>query len=290
MKGRLLLNEKLDRYTSWRTGGLADRLYFPTDKQDLSDFVQSLNSNEPLFWLGLGSNLLIRDGGIRGTVVSLRGCLEKITKIDEQTLCVEAGARCGKVARFSEKQDMTDAEFLAGIPGTMGGALKMNAGAFGKETWQLVQQVESITQSGKIIKRDPAEYEISYRQVNGPMDEWFISMTLQLTKSVSTDGRNKIREMMLRRSTTQPINKPSCGSVFKNPPGDYAARLIEVSGLKGHRIGDACVSNMHANFIVNEGKATSAEIEQLIDLVIEEVDKKQGVRLQREVQIVGERG
>ena len=290
MRGRLLCGESLAKYTSWRVGGPADRLYIPHDRDDLVAFLKSLPPDEPLFWLGLGSNLLIRDGGIRGTAINTKNRLKGLSLAEDGTVYVEAGVPCALVARFCGEQGLIGAEFLAGIPGTMGGALKMNAGAFGGETWPIVRQVETVDRCGQVRVRMPADYEIAYRSVQGHPGEWFLSANLQLTAGDTAASQQKIKEWLDKRGKTQPTNQPSCGSVFKNPPGDYAARLIEHSGLKGYVMGGAQVSEKHANFIINTGSATASDIEQLIYFVQAQVREKQGVVLQTEVCMVGEAG
>ena len=288
LKGTLLIDEPLAKYTSWRVGGPAQRLYIPQDKADLVDFIAGLPADEALFWLGLGSNLLIRDGGIRGTVINTRGRLKALSLIDSNRIYVEAGVPCAHVARFSGELGLTGAEFLAGIPGTMGGALKMNAGAFGGETWNIVEQVETVNRQGQVVQRGKQDYQVGYRSVIGPGNEWFLAARLKLTKGDSVASQQHIKALLEKRNATQPTNQPSCGSVFKNPPGDHAARLIEACGLKGYRIGDAAVSEKHANFIVNLGKATAVELEALIDHIQTQVEAKFGVQLQTEVCRVGE--
>jgi UDP-N-acetylmuramate dehydrogenase len=240
-----------------------------------------------MFWMGLGSNLLVRDGGIRGTVINTKGRLKAMHLTDDGLVYVEAGVPCAHVARFCSEQGLVGAEFLAGIPGTMGGALKMNAGAFGGETWTLVNQIEMLTEKGEVIIRQPHEFEINYRSVKGVANEWFLSALLNLHEGDTTASQQKIKGLLEKRAQTQPTNQPSCGSVFKNPDGDYAARLIEQSGLKGYSIGGACVSEKHANFIVNTGKATAANIETLIAYVQTKVNEQHGVMLRTEVCMVG---
>ncbi|NOT12334.1 MAG: UDP-N-acetylmuramate dehydrogenase [Methylococcaceae bacterium] len=288
MKGRLLHQEPLSKYTSWRVGGPADRLYIPDDKADLCEFLKSLPKNEPVFWMGLGSNLLVRDGGIRGTVINTKGRLKEMKLLDDGSVYVEAGVPCPHVARFCTEQGLVGAEFLAGIPGTMGGALKMNAGAFAGETWNIVKQVETVNVLGQVKQRRPEDFKITYRSVKGLQDEWFLAAQLNLPQGDSLTSQLRIKELLEKRAKTQPTNQPSCGSVFKNPEGDYAARLIEQTGLKGHAIGGARVSEKHANFIVNINQATAADIEALIAYVQAEVKKSQGVSLQTEVCMVGD--
>jgi UDP-N-acetylmuramate dehydrogenase len=287
LKGTLLINEPLSKYTSWRVGGPAEKMYLPENKDDLISFMTNLPENESLLWLGLGSNMLVRDGGVRGTVINTRGRLKEMQLIDSNKVYVEAGVPCAHVARFCVDLGLAGAEFLAGIPGTMGGALKMNAGAFGGETWNIVESVEMINNRGEVIKRDKGEFEVAYRSVKGLTNEWFLSVELKLNKGKSVLSRQKIKGLLEQRSLTQPTNKPTCGSVFKNPAGDYAARLIEACGLKGYCIGGACVSDKHANFIENQGNATAVDIETLIDYIQDQVKAKQGVSLRTEVCKVG---
>jgi UDP-N-acetylmuramate dehydrogenase len=288
LKGRLLLNEPLVKYTSWRVGGAADRLYLPFDKQDLCAFIKTLPDNEPIFWMGLGSNLLVRDGGIRGTVINTKGRLKEMRLNEDGSVYVESGVPCAHVARFCADKGLADAEFLAGIPGTMGGALKMNAGAFGGETWRIVKSVEMLNAKGDVTQRDPKHFEINYRSVKNENNEWFLSANLMLAPGDSASSIQKIKSLLETRAKTQPTNQPSCGSVFKNPEGDFAARLIEVTKLKGYSIGGACVSEKHANFIVNTGNATAKDIENLIKYVRRRVQYLHGVELQTEVCMVGE--
>ena len=289
LKGRLLKQEPLRKYTSWRVGGPAQQMYFPADRADLQTFLTTLPAMEPVFWIGLGSNLLIRDGGIHGTVIYTRGRLKEMALLEDDLVYVEAGVPCAHVARFCADAGLAGAEFLVGIPGTMGGALKMNAGAFGSETWEFVESVEMIDAAGGTTLRRPDDFHIAYRSVRTPAREWFVAARLRLLKGSRAASLEKMRELLARRAETQPTNQATCGSVFKNPPGGHAAKLIEASGLKGFCIGGACVSEKHANFIINTGTATAADIEALIEHVRAEVAAREGIKLQSEVCIVGER-
>lgn len=271
-----------------RVGGPAQRMYIPENKADLIDFVAGLPQGEPLYWIGLGSNLLVRDGGVRGTVINTRSRLKEMRLIDSDRVYVEVGVPCAHVARFCSDLGLTGAEFLAGIPGTMGGALKMNAGAFGGETWQIVDQLEMLNQQGQVINRNKHEFEVAYRSVKGIDDEWFLAAELKLTKGDSQVSQLQIKALLEKRNTSQPTNKPTCGSVFKNPVGDHAARLIEACGLKGYRIGGAVVSEKHANFIENQGNATAVDIETLIQHIQTQVQQQFGISLQTEVCRIGE--
>ncbi len=285
--GTLLVNEKMANYTSWRVGGIADYMYLPSNKADLIQFIQQQDAAVPLFWLGLGSNLLVRDGGIRGVVINTRNRLKEMCRLEDDRVSVEVGVPCALVARFCASQGLVGAEFLAGIPGTMGGALAMNAGAFGGETWQIVECVEVINRAGVAVNKLPSDFEISYRSVKRAENEWFLTARLKLKQGQTTESQQQIKALLEKRNLTQPYNLPTCGSVFKNPPNDYAARLIELSGLKGYTIGGACVSEKHANFIVNTGQATAADIETLIAYIQTQVETRHGVCLQTEVCKVG---
>lgn len=278
----------MSRYTSWRAGGHARQFYKPVDLPDLCVFLQQLDPDEPLLWLGLGSNLLVRDGGFPGTVIGMLGAVTDLEWLDDATLRAGAGVTCAKVARVTSKAGLTGVEFLAGIPGTVGGALAMNAGAFGGETWTYVTAVETIDRSGRLHTRKPAEYRVSYRSVQGPADEWFVAAHLALAPGDTDQAQARIRELLAARGAAQPVAQHSCGSVFRNPPGDHAARLIEASGLKGRRVGGAQVSTKHANFIINTGDATATDIETLLNQVQGVVEQQQGIRLDAEVRIVGE--
>lgn len=287
-RGALLLNEPMARHTSWRAGGPADRFYTPAGLDDLATYIKSLPPGEPLYWVGLGSNLLVRDGGLRGTVIMTSGALNGLALIGHDTIRAEAGVACAKAARFSVSSGLVGAEFLAGIPGTIGGALAMNAGAFGGETWKIVHAVDMLDRRGRIHTRAAGEFRVSYRHVDVPADEWFVAAHFRLGKGEASKAKTLIKSLLAKRGATQPTQLPNAGSVFKNPPNDFAARLIEASGLKGAREGNACVSDLHANFIVNLGGATAADIERLILRVQSEVEWKQGVRLEPEVRVIGE--
>ena len=282
------LNEPLSGYTSWRAGGAARRMYKPADRDDLVNFLAQLGPEEPLLWLGLGSNLLVRDGGFHGTVILTQGCLDGIARRGERGLWAEAGASCARVARAAARYGLCGVEFLAGIPGTVGGALAMNAGAFGGETWQHVAEVETVDRAGDVRRRSRDEFEVGYRTVKGPRDEWFLSALFRLAPGDTAETQAAIRALLEQRAGSQPIGLPSCGSVFRNPEGDFAARLIEAAGLKGLAIGGACVSEKHANFIINVGGASARDIEALIRRVRDEVKQTSGIELETEVRIVGE--
>ena len=288
LRGALHWNEPMSRHTAFGVGGPAARFYRPADSADLGRFLQQVPATEPLLWLGFGSNLLVRDGGFLGTVVQLRGTLGGMTLLQSGVVRAEAGLACNKFARLCAREGLTGVEFLAGIPGTVGGALAMNAGAFGEETWSLVRRVETLDQSGVRHLRTPLAYQVGYRQVGGPAREWFVAAEFQLAPGENQQIEARMRVLLRRRDANQPTRWRSCGSVFRNPPGDYAARLIETCGLKGARIGGAVVSEKHANFILNDRGARASDIEALIERMQQEVWARFGVRLMPEVRIVGE--
>jgi UDP-N-acetylmuramate dehydrogenase len=287
-KGTLMMDEPMSRHTSWRVGGKADRVYVPGGWQDLSEFLKALPHGEPVHFVGLGSNLLVRDGGVRGTVVLMHGGALSDMRMEGDKLYAEAGVTCAKLARFAARQHRHGAEFFAGIPGTVGGALAMNAGCHGGETWDVVHQALTIDRHGAVHERSQVDLEIGYRHVGLPGEEWFVAAWFELAAGEATEAEQKIKSLLAKRLETQPLNLPNAGSVFRNPEGDYAARLTESCGLKGYRIGDAQVSEKHANFIVNIGTATAADIESLIAHVHDTVLRETGTDLQREVRIIGD--
>jgi UDP-N-acetylmuramate dehydrogenase len=284
---RVLRDVPMSRHTSWHVGGPADFFFSPRDASDLAGFVRQLPEEIALLWIGLGSNLLVRDGGIRGAVIATHGALSSLERSSATRIRVAAGVPCARIARQCVKWGLGPAEFFAGSPGTLGGALAMNAGAWGEETWRHVREVEVLDRHGIRHTRVPADYEVGYRRVVGPSNEWFLAAQLEFERK---PGVNEIamRELLEKRRDTQPIGEWSCGSVFTNPPGDHAARLIESAGLKGFRIGGASVSQKHANFIINHGAARAADIEALIEHVRRTVARVHGVELTTEVRIVGE--
>jgi len=284
---RVRRNEPLSRHTSWHVGGPAELFFTPHNVADLAAFLRSVPAETPIHWIGLGSNLLVRDGGLRGVVISTHGTLDGLERRSEKEVYAQAGLVCARLARTCIQWGLGPAEFFAGIPGTLGGALAMNAGAFGGETWQHVRTVETIDRTGRIHTRAAAEYHVSYRRVVAPLpDEWFIAATLAFERRPGAHA-GEVQTLLARRKESQPIGEWSCGSVFTNPPGDHAARLIETAGLKGFRLGDASVSQKHANFIINHGHASAADLEQLIGHVRAEVQRVHGVALDPEVRIVG---
>jgi UDP-N-acetylmuramate dehydrogenase len=285
--GELRENEPMSRHTSWRVGGPADLFFMPASLTQLSQFLGDLDPVTPIFWHGVGSNLLVRDGGIRGVVISAARILRAMRRVEPFLVTAGSGVACTQLARQCLRWGIGPSEFFAGIPGTVGGALAMNAGAHGGETWERVESVRTIDRSGEIHSRAPGEYSVGYRSVTGPSNEWFIEGTFRFDPE-KTASKETLDALLERRKTTQPLGLPSCGSVFRNPPGDHAARLIEAAGLKGFRIGGAEVSPKHANFIINSDNATATDVEELIEHVRHTVIEQHGVELLHEVRIVGE--
>jgi len=308
LRGTLSSNVPMRKHTSWRAGGVAERMYQPADLDDLLVFLHSLPDDEPLYAVGLGSNLLVRDGGLRGTVLLLHGVLGGLRLEADGSIYAEAGVPGAKLARFAALHNLRGAEFCAGIPGTVGGMLAMNAGCYGSEIWEKVLRVQTVDRSGALHERTSSDYEIGYRHVakKSPLlplwqrgeapqaqgdlpEEFFVAAWLKFEAGDGGIARQEIKALLGKRIASQPLNLPNAGSVFRNPPGDHAARLIQQCGLKGRRIGGAQVSEKHANFIVNTGGATAADIENLINEVGAVVEQQTGVRLQCEVRIIGEK-
>jgi UDP-N-acetylmuramate dehydrogenase len=285
---RVQRDEPMSKHTSWRVGGPADLYFRPRDAMDVAGFLRALEPSMPAFWIGLGSNLLVRDGGLRAAVIATHGVFDELDRLNAYEVDCGAGVACAKLAKQCVKWGLGPAEFFAGIPGTVGGALAMNAGAFGGETWNHVLSVTTIDRQGAIHERAAADYRVSYRHIEAPAEEWFLAARLRFEPKPDVTS-DDIRALLARRKASQPIGELSCGSVFVNPPGDHAARLVEACGLKGFRIGGARVSEKHANFIINDGTATAADIESLIAHIQKTVADQHGVQLKTEVRIVGEK-
>jgi UDP-N-acetylmuramate dehydrogenase len=289
-RGELREQESMSRHTSWKTGGDAQYFYVPADIEDLSEFMFSLPIDMSVIWVGLGSNLLVRDGGLSGVVISVVGVLNKLEKSNKNVMTIGAGVTCAKAARVAAKEGLAGIEFLASIPGSIGGALAMNAGAYGGEIWDYVEQVEIINRNGQRKIYSSNQFEVAYRSVSLADDEWFVACTLKLDVSNKEQVEKKIKAILSERAEAQPLGQHSCGSVFRNPENDHAARLIDACGLKGTQFGGATVSEKHANFIINTGNATALDIEKLIELVQTTVYEKHAVKLIPEVRIIGNKG
>jgi UDP-N-acetylmuramate dehydrogenase len=282
-----LRDEPMSKHTSWRVGGPADQFTRPSTLAELQNFLVSLPPATPVTWIGLGSNLLVRDGGIRGAVICTSGMPRELERVDQNRVRAAAGLPCATLARRCARWRLGPAAFFAGIPGTVGGALAMNAGGFGSETWDCVASVQTIDRSGALRERPRSDYTVAYRSVRGGDGEWFLRALLQF----EADRENEtaaMKDLLDARSMSQPLGKPTAGSVFRNPPGDFAGKLIERAGLKGTRKGGAMVSDKHANFILNTGTATALDIEQLIDEIRSQVLRRFGIELELEVRLLGE--
>ena len=293
LRGSLRLNEPMAKHVSWRAGGVAGRAYVPADRADLAAFLTTLPKGEPIYFVGLGSNLLVRDGGFHGTVVLMHSP-HGAMRIEGDLIYAEASVACPKVARLAATRGFEGAEFLAGVPGTVGGALAMNAGCYGSETWDAVAKALTISRAGRLNERKPADFEVGYRRVallgsKLGEEEWFLAAWLRFRAGDQKRARARIKELLAKRIAEQPLELPNAGSVFRNPPGDHAARLIEACGLKGYEIGGARISEKHANFIVNpKGKARASDIEALIEHARDAVNERFGLELVPEVRIIGE--
>ena len=286
IRGEIINSEPMKKHTSLRVGGVAQYFYKPSDMDDLIHFLSLLDNDVSIFWLGRGSNILVRDEGLSGVVISSSKILREIKRINELTIKVEANVPCTMLAKKCIRWGLGPSEFFSGIPGSLGGALAMNAGAYGNETWERVVSVETINRNGIIKNRISEEYQIDYRDVKGPINEWFVSAILKF-ESNKIPSMERQKEMLEQRKKSQPLGKPSCGSVFRNPPGGFAAKLIEQSNLKGYRIGGASVSLKHANFIITDDSACANDVEQLIEYIRSTVKNLHDIELKCEVRIIG---
>lgn len=285
----MLKNVELAPFTSWRIGGVAQQYFRPDNINNLANFLRQLPTTEKITWLGLGSNVLIDDAGINGTVIHTHKTLGQLEQLDATTVRAEAGVTCAKLARFCADAGLQGAEFFAGIPGTVGGALAMNAGAFGGETWENILQVEVINRAGNIYTKNNSDYTIGYREVLGLVDEWFVAGTFKFTQASAAEllhAKAKIKEVLRKRRDSQPIGQLSCGSVFKNPPNKHAAKLIESAKLKNFSVGDATISTKHSNFIINRGMATAADVMRLINVIRDTVWRQHHIQLELEVKLL----
>ena len=279
---------ELKNFNSWKVGGKAEQFVICNDKKTLSSYIKSKKIKQPIIFVGLGSNILVRDGGVKGTVVVMHGGLSKIFK-DQDLIYAEAGVSCSKLSKYSAKEGKADSAFFAGIPGTVGGALAMNAGCYGSETWDFVEKVLMINLDGEQIVRNKSDFKIDYRKVISiQKNESFLASWFKFPDGDKKEAEEKIKKLLVHRKNTQPLNWPTAGSTFRNPKDNFAAKLIEECGLKGFQIGGAQVSKKHANFIINLGNATASDIEKIIIYIQKIVLEKKNIQLQREIKIIGE--
>ena len=281
-------NVELKNFNSWKVGGKAENFLICDDIDKLVSFIKTKKIKFPITYIGLGSNLLIRDGGVKGTIVVMHGGLNKINR-DKNFIYAEAGVSCSKLSKFAAKEGFAESAFFAGIPGTIGGALAMNAGCYGSETWEYVQKVLMINLNGDQIIRKKSDFKINYRQVeNIKKNESFLAAWLLFPDGDKEIAEKNIKELLAHRKNTQPLNWPTAGSTFRNPKDNFAAKLIEDCGLKGYKIGGAQVSEKHANFIINLGNANALDIEKIIIHIQKVVLDKKNIKLKREIKIIGE--
>jgi UDP-N-acetylmuramate dehydrogenase len=289
IRGKIAYKYSIKKHNSWRVGGAVKCCFWPADLADLQVFLTTLPADERIIFLGLGSNVLFPDGLLDATVIITVKGLGAIRVLDDHRLYVECGVSCAKVAKQSVQMGFADGAFFSGIPGSMGGALRMNAGAFGGETWRVVESVNILSRSGTIETVPANSLTVAYRHVELPDQGWFVSGNLAF-QTPAVAGPDPISTLLKKRNHAQPIGSFSCGSVFKNPIGQFAAALIDQCGLKGMRIGDAVVSLKHANFIVNEGAATAADVSALMRHVQQVVAEQYAVWLEPEVKIYQHEG
>ena len=276
----LKINEPMSKHCSLRSGGETSEFFQPLDTLELSKFLQ--NNSKPILMVGLGSNLLVRDKGFDGVTIHTKNLKE--LNISDNFIESGAGTSLAKLSRFALANFKYGAEFLSAIPGSVGGALAMNAGAFGSEIWQYVVSVKTMSHSGEMKDRKPSEFEIAYRStIHKNSNEFFVSAVFNFNLKEQNDD---VSELLKKRNSTQPIGLPSCGSVFKNPKNHFAAKLIESSGLKGYCIGGACISEKHANYIINQDNATAQDIENLIAHIQDVIKQQFDIELETEIIII----
>lgn len=289
---KLKLAEPLARYTSMKIGGPADYFIEVENKPALVELLQLLNRHgTKICLLGNGSNVLISDRGVRGAVIHLAGDFKSIRwQEDDESVQIDVGAAYAvtQLVREAARKGFAGLEFAEGIPGSVGGALFMNAGAYGSEFEKVIDRVEGLTPDGQTILFARAEMKFSYRDSHLPEGMVVTSARLRLHKGNALQVSAKLRELVGKRKSSQPTGFPNSGSMFRNPPGDYAGRLIEAAGLKGQRIGQSQISERHANFIVNLGGAKAEQVRQLMELAKSEVRKQFGIELAAEIKLLGE--
>ena len=287
-KNKIYQNVSLKKFNSWKAGGNAENFLICSNVEKLSELIKSKKIITPLTFIGLGSNILIRDGGVKGTIIETFGGLNDI-RIEKDAIYAEAGVTCSKLSKFAAQYGLSNSAFLSGIPGTIGGALAMNAGCYGSETWDFIQRVLIIKSNGDIVNKQKNDFKVGYRKVVGSeKNENFLAAWFKFPKGNVKDSKDEIKKLLLHRKNTQPLNWPTAGSTFRNPKDRFAAKLIEACGLKGLKKGMAQVSEKHANFIINLGDATASDIEYLIDYIQKKVKQETKINLKTEVKIIGD--
>lgn len=288
--GEYLFDEPLSKHTTWKIGGTADLMILPSGKEQLISLIKLLHKHG-IQWtsIGRGSNMLVSDKGIRGVVIKPAAGLDYV-RFEGNTVIAGAAYSFIKLAVMASKQGLTGLEFAGGIPGTVGGAVYMNAGAHGSDVSRIFKSAEIVLANGELVTYKIDDMNFSYRHsVLQEMTGFVVEATLELEAGDHKEISAEMAKHKARRLQTQPLKMATCGSVFRNPPGDFAARLIEESGLKGFQIGGAQVSELHANFIVNTGQATAQDVLALITHIQGVIQERYGISLIPEVLVVGER-
>lgn len=286
---KIFIHESMRKHTTFKVGGTADILVIPSDENMIMGVAKVCIQNDvPLFVIGNGSNIIVRDKGIRGVVMKIFNNYSQL-KVEEDIIIAQSGALLSKVCNIALEHNLSGIEFAAGIPGTIGGAVIMNAGAYGGEMSQVVLETKYLTQNGEIKRIKGTEHNFGYRKSYFQEKKYIVlESTIKLKKSDNKSIKGIMDELSEKRRQKQPLNYPSAGSVFKRPEGYYTGKLIEDCGLKGYRIGGAQVSELHAGFIINKNNATSKDIIDLIKYIQEKVLEKFGVKIETEVKIIGE--
>ena len=286
IKGKFRSNISLKEFNTWKVGGKAEYLYEPDNIEELKLFLK-LSKDTKITFLGNGSNVLIRDGGVSGCVICLKNSLNNYKFSKNNEYVFEAGLSCMKIAQITAKDNYGGLEFLCGIPGSLGGALAMNAGCYGGNIWEKVSKVDLINKNGELLEKNKDDFIIGYRNVELEDNNFFVNATFSLQKNKLKNSLDIIKDYLKDRRSKQPTGQPSCGSVFKNPENFYAANLIDSLDLKGYKIGGAYVSKKHANFIIAEKLASSNDIENLIEYVQKKVYEEKKIFLETEVEFIG---
>jgi UDP-N-acetylmuramate dehydrogenase len=288
IKGKVLFDAPMRQFTSIKVGGPADTLFFPKDVDELRKVVRhAWRRSIPYFILGKGTNLVVRDKGVRGWVISLNQGLKKV-QMDGEEIEAEAGLSLQRLVQFSIQKELTGLEPFFGIPGTVGGGLAMNAGAWGVELKDVVSSISLMKEDGEVVEWPRRKLRFSYRRLNIPASWIILRGRFQLKKGRKEEILEKVKSYSEMRKRIQPLGYPSAGSIFKNPKEGPAGKWIEEVGLKGFRMGQAMVSDRHANFIINLGKATAEEVINLMELVERKAYEEKGISLEREVRVIGE--
>ena len=293
VRGKILCNVPLSRYTSLRVGGPAEIMIYPLNIMELQKVINFSRTHKvPYFILGRGTNLLIKDGGVRGIVIKLSRSFKKIKVVEtlrnHTSLLVEAGVSLRRLLNFSAEKGLSGLEFLSGIPGSTGGALWMNSGAYGRQMQDVTESLTLMTPKAEVVEKKRNQLNFDYRQLRLPTGTIITNALIQTKQENPKKITAEIEKNKKRRSKNQPLNLPSAGSVFKNPPGKSAGRLVEQAGIKGFQVGEAIISEKHANFIINRGNATAKDILSLMKIMQNRVYQATGIRLESEIKIAGE--